>query len=176
MMISKNPATGSNEEFELYKTRSGTERVCRHEDFVRSRFEGRNLPKYHKNILDWVSIILGVEATHEAVFKESALSALVKCESMGDKKEALPDDTSEYCFDKHLLKEILTIKPAYLLAFGKEAYTFLKKPCVKQLHNLPVGYLHHPSWTNMRGGVKKYKAEKLPILRKKYLKACNETS
>ena len=176
MMISKNPGVSNIQEFELYKARSGTERVHCHENFAQAKFKGQNLPEYHENILDWVSIILDVEATHEAVFKKSALSALVKCESMGDKKKVLPTDTSGYCFHKHLLKEIRTIKPAYLLAFGKEAYTFLKKPHVKHLHNLPVEYLHHPSWTNMRGGVGKYKAEKLPILRKKYLKACNGTS
>jgi Uracil DNA glycosylase superfamily len=175
LMISKNPGIGSIEEKRMYKPMSGEERVHAHEKFVRARFEGRNnliKSRYHENILSWVSIILGVEASHEAVFKKSALTALVKCESIPDKTATLPESTISKCSVNFLFKELDVIQPSYLLALGGEAYSFLMNPSIKRLHDLPVGKLYHPSWTNMRGGVEKYKMENLPQLRKQYIEAC----
>ncbi len=175
LMVSKNPAKGHIEEEKMYQMMSGKERVHAHEDFIRAKFEGRNdliKSRYHENILSWVSIILDVEASHEAVFKKSALTALVKCESISDKTTTLPKSTISNCSEKFLFRELEVIQPSYLLALGREAYSFLESPKIKRLHKLPVGRLYHPSWTNMSGGVEKYKAKTLPCLRKQYIAAC----
>ena len=175
LMVSKNPGIGHIKEKRMYKMMSGKKRVHAHEDFIRARFEGRNdliTSRYHENILSWVSIILDVEASHEAVFKKSALTALVKCESISDKTVTLPKSTISNCSGKFLFRELEVIQPSYLLALGREAYSFLESPKIKRLHELPVGQLYHPSWTNMLGGVEKYKAETLPQLREQYIAAC----
>jgi DNA polymerase len=175
MMVSKNPGMGVPQESDLYKPLSAADRVQAHENFVRRRFEGKNpliTSTYHANILDWVAIILGVEPTHEAVFSKAAMTALAKCESLVDKTSAIPDSTSMHCSSKFLFREIDLIKPKYLLALGNEVERFLTRPAIQQIHGLPVGKLYHPSWTNMRGGVARYKSEVLPEIRADYLRAC----
>jgi len=175
LMVSKNPGIGHPKEKEMYATLSGEQRVLSHEEFIRSRFMGNNsliTSKYHKNILDWVSIILNVESNHDAVFKKSAMTAMVKCESLSDKTAAMPSSTILHCTEKYLLKEIKLIQPKYLLALGNEAFKFLTRPKIKEIHELPVGKLYHPSWTNMKGGVSRYKSVELVKLRDEYLKAC----
>jgi len=175
MMVSKNPGMGVPQERQLYKPLSAANRVQAHENFVRRRFEGNNpliTSNYHANILEWVAIILDVEPTHEAVFSKAAMTALAKCESLADKTTALPESTIMHCSSKFLFREIDLIKPKYILALGNEVQEFLTRPAIQQLHGLPVGKLYHPSWTNMRGGVARYKSEVLPEIRADYLQAC----
>jgi len=175
LMVSKNPGIGHPKEKDMYAPLSGGQRVLSHEEFIKKRFKGSNEligSKYHENIIDWVSIILGVEPTHNAVFRKAAMTAMVKCESLSDKTAEMPSTTISKCTNKYLFKEITAINPKYLLALGGEAYVFLTQPKVQARHNLPVGKLYHPSWTNMKGGVSRYKAADLLRLRKQYLKAC----
>lgn len=173
-MVSKNPGIGHPKEKEIYAPLSGGQRVLSHEEFIRSRFMGNNnliTSNYHQNILDWVSIILNVEPNHDAVFEKSAMTAMVKCESLSDKTAAIPSSTISYCSEKYLFTEIELIQPKYLLALGNEAFNFLTRPLAKEIHRLPVGKLYHPSWTNMKGGVSRYKSVELVKLREEYLKA-----
>lgn len=175
LMVSKNPGQCSAEEAALYSPLGGAERVNAHESFVMDRFEGRNAlitSRYHVNILSWVSVILGVELEHDAVFRKAALTALAKCQSIDDKTAKLPEATQMTCADNFLFAEIELIKPRFLLALGGDAYRFLCSPDVASRHNLPVGKLYHPSWTNMRGGVEQYIRKELPRLRSQYLRAC----
>lgn len=174
LMVSKNPGQGSVEEAEIYRPLDGVRRVSAHESFVKDRFEGRNTlitSRYHANILSWVSVILGVEPEHDAVFRKAALTALAKCQSIADKTEKLPEATQMTCAENFLFAEIELIKPKFLLALGGDAYRFLCAPDVVSRHKLPVGNLYHPSWNNMRGGVERYVREELPLLRSQYLNA-----
>jgi DNA polymerase len=174
LMVSKNPGISDPRENALYKSLDGAGRVREHESFVRDRFLGTNTiikSRYHANILAWVSVILGVKPDHDSVFSKAAMTALVKCHSSGAKTDALPDPTKKTCVDKYLYAEISAIKPRYLLALGGEAYDYLMLPHVRARHQLPVGKLYHPSWSNMRGGSSRYIAEKLPKIREDYLRA-----
>lgn len=174
LMVSKNPGISDPRENALYAPLDGLGRVAAHEEFVRARFLRTNTiitSQYHANILAWVSVILGVEATHDAVFAKAAKTALVKCHSAGNKTAQLPEITKDFCAGTFLCREIEAIQPKYLLALGGEAYAYLVEPAVRERHGLPVGKLHHPSWTNMRGGVDSYVAEALPKLRAEYLRA-----
>ena len=175
LMVSKNPGIGCDEENKIYQPLSGKERVFAHEKFVTEAFQGGNrmvTSMYHRNILSWVSIVLGVEDSHDAVFRKAALTALVKCESWEIKTDKLPEPTINRCSDEYLFCEIEIIRPSFLLALGGEVYSYLTDSSIRDRHNLPVGKLYHPSWTNMRGGVEKYKSEALPKLREQYLEAC----
>jgi DNA polymerase len=171
LMVSKNPGIGKPIEADLYKLLSPIQRVTAHEKFVMDRFEGRNniiTSKYHKNILEWVSIILDVAPNHDAVFSKAAMTAMVKCQSVSDKTAKLPPSTVEACTNRFLFQEIEQIKPKLLLALGSEAYRFLNKPQIRERHSLPIAELYHPSWTNMKGGVDTYKKTKLLEIRKYY--------
>jgi len=175
LMVSKNPGQANEEENDIYRPLNGAERVLAHESFVKKCFIGKNnlvTSTYHRNILEWVSIILNTEPEHDVVFKKAALTALVKCESHGEKTDKLSVETIDYCSARFLFNEIKMIKPKYLLALGGEAYKFLIRPEVQSRHCLPVGNLYHPSWSNMVGGVAKYKADDLIKIKKDYDKAC----
>lgn len=175
LMVSKNPGIGHFKEKEMYAPLSGEQRVSSHGKYVKSRFRGTNnliTSTYHQNILEWLSIILGVEPTHDAVFRKSAMTAMVKCESLADKTATMPSNTILNCTEKFLFKEIEAIKPKFLLALGREAFKFLTLKNVIVRHGLPIGKLYHPSWTNMKGGVSKYKSVGLVDLKNQYLKAC----
>lgn len=174
LMVSKNPGIGNPLEAKLYKPLSPTERVFAHEKVQTDRFKGGSSlikSKYHANILDWVSIILGVAPTHDAVFAESAMTAIVKCQSISDKTAKLSPSTIAACTNHFLFRELEEIKPKFLLALGGEAYDFLTNPQIRRFHKLPVEVLYHPSWTNMKGGVENYKRGKLVEIRKSYHEA-----
>lgn len=174
LLVSKNPGIGPAQERERYKPLDAKERVKSHHEFVRDRFKGNNdliTSKYHQNIIEWVSIILGVKPTHDEVFRRAAMTAMVKCESLEDKTKPMPKETIVSCANMHLIKEIEVIQPKYLLALGGEAFRFLTSKHIRCLHKLPVGELYHPSWTNMKGGVEKYKSEVLPKIRMEFLNA-----
>lgn len=175
LMVSKNPGIGCSKEKEMYAPLSGEQRVLSHEEFIKSKFMGNNsliTSNYHRNILEWVSIILNVEPNHDAVFEKSAMTAMVKCESFSNKTATMPSSTISYCTGRFLFEEIELIHPKFLLALGNEAFKFLTRPQVKAMHQLPVGKLYHPSWTNMKGGVSRYKSVELIKLRNEYLEAC----
>jgi hypothetical protein len=177
LLISKNPGISETKENERYAPLTGRQRVNDHEEFIRDIFFERNLiirpsgRRYHKNILEWVAIILGVEPTHDAIFRRTAMTALVKCHSGQNKTDKLADGAQNICGDTFLYSEINIIQPKFLLALGREAYKYLTRPDIKSRHNLPVGRLHHPSWTNMPGGVDHYKRTVLLRIREEYLKA-----
>jgi len=177
LLISKNPGISKQKENKKYAPLTGRQRVNAHEEFVREIFFGRNpdIPPrghiYHKNILEWVAIILNIEATHDAIFRRTAMTALVKCHSEQDKTKNLPKLTKETCSSAFLYSEIDIIRPKMLIALGGEVYKYLTLSNIQSRHRLPVERLHHPSWTNMPGGVDNYKRTELPIIRKEYLKA-----
>lgn len=174
LLVSKNPGQSDPRENALYAPLDGARRVAAHAQFVRDCFAGINplvTSQYHARIVRWVSKILDVEATPEAVFAHVAMTALVKCHSGGAKTDRLPDETMRACAGTHLFPEIETIRPRFLLALGNEPYNYLMLPAVRARHGLPVGKLYHPSWANMRGGEDRYIDEELPKLRKQYLDA-----
>ncbi len=174
LLVSKNPGISDTRENALYAPLDGHGRVQAHEDFVRARFLGTNhiiTSRYHANIIAWVSVILGVPADHNSVFSRVAMTALVKCHSANLQTDSLPDHTKDACANSYLYAEIRLLKPRFLLALGGEAYDYLNDPAVKAKHCLEVGKLYHPSWLNMRGGVKRYIAEGLPSLREQFLQA-----
>lgn len=171
LLVSKNPGKSDPRENALYAPLDGAGRVAEHTQFVHDCFAGINpwvTSQYHARIVRWVSKILDVEETPEAVFAHAAMTALVKCQSEGDKTAPLPDQTVGACAGTHLFLEIDTIRPRFLLALGGEAYNYLMLPAVRARHGLPVGKLYHPSWSNMRGGEARYIDEELPKLRKQY--------
>jgi DNA polymerase len=174
LLVSKNPGISDPRENALYSPLSGRDRVRAHEDFVRARFLGSNhiiSSRYHANIVSWVSVILDVPAEHDAVFTRVAMTALVKCHSANLKTDLLPDVTKDACAGTFLYREIQLLKPKFLLALGNEAFEYLARPNVVARHRLPVGKLYHPSWCNMRGGVARYIAEELPMLREQFQRA-----
>ncbi len=175
LIVSKNPGIASPEAKAKFASIPPDELLQTHDDFIRARFDGQNnmiKSKSHANIIDWVSVILNVEPNHDSVFRHAAKTALVKCESLDDKQAILPSSTVKECATRWLWEEIQIIQPKYLLSLGNEVHRFLTHPNIQIKHKLPVGKLQHPSWTNMRGGVKRYKAEVLPALRQQYLSAC----
>ena len=175
LIVSKNPGIGHPDAKSMFSSLSDVELLKTHDDFIRARFEGRNdliKSKFHANMIDWVSLILDVDPSHDSVFKHAAKTALVKCESQSDKTAILPSSTISECASRWLWREIQIIQPKYLLSLGNEVHRYLTRSDIQELHNLPVGKLQHPSWTNMKGGVKRYKNEVLPALRREYLAAC----
>jgi uracil-DNA glycosylase len=155
----------------LYAPLDGAGRVAAHTQFIHDCFAGINTlvtSQYHARIVRWVSKILDVESTPDAVFAHAAMTALVKCHSAGDKTDRLTGETVGACAGIHLFPEIETIRPRFLLALGGEAYNYLMLPAVRARHGLPVGKLYHPSWSNMRGGEARYIDEELSKLRKQY--------
>lgn len=174
LLISKNPGVSDSRENDLYAPLTGSNRVAAHEEFVHARFIGENdiiTSSYHANIIDWVSVILNVPPEHDAVFARTAMTALVKCHSDGEKTKSLPRSTKDTCADAFLYAELEAIKPRLLLAMGAEPYDYLTCPEVVERHGLSVARLWHPSWTNMRGGVEQYKRERLPEIRRQFLDA-----
>lgn len=174
LLVSKNPGISDPRENRIYAPLTDRERVTAHEDFVKRAFLGTNkiiTSRYHPNILQWVAIILAVEPTHDAIFRRTAMTALVKCHSEQDKQKGLPKATKDICSDTFLYSEINIIRPNFLIALGKEAYNYLTLSEVQSRHKLPVECLHHPSWPNMPGGVDHYRRSELPRIRKEYLKA-----
>jgi DNA polymerase len=178
LLVSKNPATSRPDEERRYARCSEGERVAEHQRFTLDLFNGRERvgSRYHANILRWVATILGVRPTEEDVFSRTAMTALVKCHSLSDKTQSLPRQTSDCCFGRFLIREIEALRPAMLLALGKEPYDYLVRHEVRALHRLPVAYLQHPSWTNMKGGEQRYIADVLPQIREAYLQALDGIS
>jgi DNA polymerase len=171
LLVSKNPGTSAPRENALYAPLDGAGRVAAHTQFIHDCFAGINTlvtSQYHARIVRWVSKILDVESTPDAVFAHAAMTALVKCHSAGDKTDRLTGETVGACAGIHLFPEIETIRPRFLLALGGEAYNYLMLPAVRARHGLPVGKLYHPSWSNMRGGEARYIDEELSKLRKQY--------
>jgi uracil-DNA glycosylase len=174
LLVSKNPGISDPRENRIYAPLTDRERVKAHEDFVRNRFLGTNTiitSRYHEHILQWIAIVLAVEPTHDAIFHRTAMTALVKCHSQQDKTKTLPKSTKNICSDAFLYSEINIIRPKFLIAVGDEAYKYLNQSDIQSRHKLPVERLHHPSWTNMPGGVDHYRRSELPRIRKEYLKA-----
>ena len=170
LMVSKNPGTITECERAAFAPLNGRNRVFAYEEYARSRFAGTNEgsgSRYFANIIRWVSIILDVPADHDSVFSRAAMTALVKCQSLEDKTDAVPTITKDTCAGAFLYEEIAIIRPKFLLALGREAYGYLVS--VADKHGLPVGQLYHPSWTNMPGGVDLYEKEDLPMIREQYL-------
>jgi DNA polymerase len=96
---------------------------------------------------------------------------LVKCESAGAKTDKLPIPTAETCADRHLRRELALFQPVYILALGREAFSYLTQPKLKSIVGLPVGELYHPSWSNMRGGEAHYFQTEIPRLHAEFKKA-----
>ncbi len=170
LIIGKNPGTAPEWETQKYINKTSIDIANEHLSVVRGLFDetlnvGSN---FHNNLIRRVSFILDVPPTPSKVFQHAALSALVKCQSDKDKHAQLPAITMHTCFHKHLAHEIKLYQPKYLLALGGEVFRYLNKPEIKSLHNLPVGELWHPSWSNMPGGEENYRKTVLPILREQY--------
>jgi DNA polymerase len=170
LIVGKNP--GHSPEWEQSAYRGLTASVCvkTHLDIVKKLFTGElSVPtRFHANLLRRVGGVLGVAPTLEAVFSRAALTALVKCESIGAKTDNLPLTTAETCADRYLRREIALYKPAYILALGHEAYRYLSQPRVRQIIRLPVGELYHPSWSNMPGGETHYFQTVIPRLHEEF--------
>ncbi|WPN49109.1 uracil-DNA glycosylase family protein [Pseudomonas sp. P8_241] len=170
LIIGKNPGKAPEWENDLYKNKSTSEAVKEHLHVVRDLFEEKlNVASnFHKNLISRVAFILDVPATPSDVFRHAALSALVKCQSEESKQAPLPAITMHTCFHKHLKLEIELYRPQYLLALGGEVFRYLSRPEIRTLHQLPVGELWHPSWSNMPGGEENYRNTKLTQLREQY--------
>jgi DNA polymerase len=173
LLVSKNPGTAPPHEIHAYlehprETWAEVHYGLTHDVFRGVRSVGTG---YHANLVRRVAAILGCKATAEAVFRESAMTALVKCESAGAKTDKIPGDTLTTCSGRFFFQELELFKPAFLLALGSEVYRFLTRPEVAGRHGLPVGELYHPSWTNMKGGEAAYFRDVLPVLRTQYLAA-----
>ncbi|HET9215361.1 MAG TPA: uracil-DNA glycosylase family protein [Terriglobia bacterium] len=170
LLVSKNPADAPAWEREKYAALPEVERVAAHLEVVRSLFTGALAVRssFHMNLLRRVGAILDCEPTLDAVFARTALTALVKCESSGDKTARLPLTTATTCAERHLAHELAYFRPAYILALGREAFTYLTQPRVQAIVRLPVGELYHPSWSNMRGGESQYFQTAIPRLRREF--------
>ena len=173
LLVSKNPGTAPAHEVQAYlehprETWAEVHYGLTHDVFRGAKSVGTG---YHTNLVKRVAAILGCEPTAEAVFRESAMTALVKCESAGAKTDKIPGDTLAVCSTRFFYQELELFKPAFLLALGSEVYRYLTRPEVSDRHRLPVGELYHPSWTNMKGGEATYFRDVLPGLRKHYLRA-----
>jgi uracil-DNA glycosylase len=155
MLVSKNPADAPQWERETYAALPVGERVAAHLEVVRGLFTGVLSVRsgFHGNLLRRVGAILNVEPTFEAVFARTVLTALVKCESAGAKTAKLPRTTAATCAERHLARELAYFRPAYILALGHEAFSYLNQPRVRAIVGPPIGELYHPSWSNMRGVV-----------------------
>jgi len=173
LLVSKNPGTAPPHELEAYRGHPRTAWAEVHYGLTQDVFRGAKSvgTGYHVNLVRRVAAILGCEATAEAVFSQTAMTALVKCESSGAKTDKIPDDTLNACSMRFLYRELDLFKPVFLLALGSEVYRFLTRPDVALRHGLPVGELYHPSWTNMKGGEAAYFRDVLPRLRAQYLAA-----
>jgi hypothetical protein len=170
LLVSKNPADAPAWEREKYAALPEAERVAAHLDVVSSLFSGTLAVRssFHVNLLRRVGAILECEPTFEAVFRRAALTALVKCESSGDKTAKLPLTTTTTCAERHLAQELAYFRPAYILGLGREAFSYLTQPRVQSIVRLPVGELYHPSWSNMRGGESQYFQTEIPRLRREF--------
>jgi DNA polymerase len=173
LLVSKNPGTAPPNELQAYLTTPRETWAQVHYGLTHDVFQGTKSvgTGYHVNLVKRVAAILGCEATAEAVFRESAMTALVKCESAGAKTDKIPADTLTTCSTRFFYQELDLFKPRYLLALGSEVYRFLTRPDIAERHRLPVGELYHPSWTNMKGGEAAYFRDVLPGLRAHYLGA-----
>ena len=78
LLVSKNPGISKPEENQMYVALDGLSRVTAHEEFGRKAFHSRT-SRYHLNIVKWVAKILGVEATHDAVFEKAAIYQSRQC-------------------------------------------------------------------------------------------------
>jgi uracil-DNA glycosylase len=173
LLVSKNPADAPLWEREKYAALPASERVAAHLEVVRALFtvELSVRSGFHANLLRRVGAILDVQPTFEAVFSRAALTALVKCESAGHKTAKLPITTATTCAERHLARELAYFRPVYVLALGREAFTYLTQPRVRPIIGRPIGELYHPSWSNMRGGEQKYFQTEIPRLRGEFLEA-----
>jgi hypothetical protein len=173
LLVSKNPADAPAWEREKYAALPEAERAAAHLDVVRGLFTGTLAVRssFHVNLLRRVGAILDCGPTIEAVFARTALTALVKCESSGEKTAKLPLTTATTCAERHLAHELAYFRPAYILALGREAFTYLTQPRVQAIVRLPIGELYHPSWSNMRGGESQYFQTEIPRLRREFLAA-----
>lgn len=169
-MVSKNPAQSPEWEQREYIGLTGTARARAHLDIVKKLFTGdlSVRTRFHANLLRRVAGVLGVDPTVETVFSRSALTALAKCESIGEKTDSLPLETAETCAARYLRREIALYEPAYILALGSEAFRYLTQPRVRKLIGLPIGELYHPSWSNMPGGEAAYFQTEIPRLHEEF--------
>lgn len=174
LVVGKNPAQAPQWERELYIQTSDLELAEATIGVAKDLFWGTKVvpSNFHVNFIERVAAVIGVEPTAEAVFSKVALTALAKCESASEKTDVLTTVTMQRCSDRYLWREIAYFEPKYLIALGKEVFDFLERSRVVGLHNLPVGKLYHPSWSNMKGGKAEYFATEIPRLRKEYEAAC----
>ena len=177
LIVGKNPGHAPAWESEIVAATNPRDRAQRHLELVAELFEGKRSvgTSFHANLIRRVAGILGVESTFKAVFSKSALTTLVKCESIGDKTKSLPAATRNTCAYRYLLNEIEILRPIYLIALGGEAYNYLTSRKFAAEHGLPVGNLYHPSWSNMPGGEDTYLRTEIPKLRTQYLRAKKST-
>ncbi|WP_178122805.1 uracil-DNA glycosylase [Pseudomonas sp. S34] len=173
LLVRKSPGTSAPRENEnaLYAPLDGAGGAAAHTQFIHDCFAGINTlvtSQFHARIVRWVSKILDVELTPDAVFAHAAMTALVKCPSAGDKTDRLTGEMVGASAGIHLFPEIETIRSRFLLALGGEAYNISYVACRQARHGLPVGKLYYPSWSNMRGGEARYIDEELSELRKQY--------
>lgn len=172
LIVSKNPANAPEWERNRYRQTPKDELAEVHLDFAHNVFEGvESVPsRYHYNLINRVAGVLGVGSSPASVFSHAAMTALAKCQSIGDKTARIPDETLKTCSVRYLYREIELFRPVYILALGKEVHEFLRRPDVQAYHGLQVGKLWHPSWSNMPGGEAAYFETEIPSLRDEYLK------
>jgi DNA polymerase len=171
LIVGKNPAHAPEWETQRYARITQGNRAEAHLKIVKELFTGAASvgTGFHSNLIRRVAGVLGVPATFEEVFRRAALTALVKCQSAGLKTASLPVSTVQTCAARHLLREIEHYRPAYLPALGGEVYRFLTGPMLAAKHQLPVGELYHPSWSNMRGGERLYFETAIPRLHAEFV-------
>jgi len=147
-----------------------------HLQFASDLFNGTKKvsSNYHVNLIRRVAVVLGVDPVASLVFRHTAMTALVKCQSAGDKTAKVPGGTISTCTGAYLLREIALYRPVYLLALGNEPFEFLTSPGMQALHRLKVGKLWHPSWSNMPGGEAAYFEHDLPRLHREYASCLRE--
>lgn len=149
LLVAKNPGHVIEGETLLYAARPPLEIARTHFAWAHRCFyendsfdaKSRRSLTFHRNILDYVSFLLGV-AKHE-VFRHCAYTNLVKCETVGEQDPLHPATMSE-CFARHFLAEIRLLRPRVLLGLGREPCNFLLAHASE--HGLPVLYVKHPSY------------------------------
>lgn len=170
LIVSKNPAPAPDWETARHRSAGNKDIVALHLSVGQDLFDGSetNSSRYNINLIRRVAGVLGVVPSVQAVFRQAAMTALVKCQSSGRPTDRLHESTISTCMTRHLMREIAHYNPAYLLALGKESFDFLTKPEIQRQHGRAVGKLYHPSWSNMRGGEKAYFEREIPQLRQHY--------
>jgi uracil-DNA glycosylase len=148
LVVAKNPGHPLENEKILFKNKYGKELFNSYRNFQDELYSNILLNKeksttFHKNLFEYISIILDIPNNVNEIYQHIAHTNLVKCSTI-DEQQKLNNSLIDPCYNMYFLDEIKYLQPKIILALGREVEKYLlnKNDQIK----IPIIYIKHPSY------------------------------